>query len=113
MLAPEEKYNTLAREFREDSLKKEDLKFSPELLYEKNNNKKIFISVPNFTIKLKLSDGAKPSYTPERNVPYALREKVDKELDSLEAAGIISKSSTSVWGSPLVVIPKGDGIVSL
>ncbi|GBM00374.1 Uncharacterized protein K02A2.6 [Araneus ventricosus] len=69
--------------------------------------------VPNFTIKLKLHDGAKPSYTPKRNVPYALREKVDKELDSLEATGIISKSITSDWGSPLVVIPKGDGTVRL
>ncbi|GBN50919.1 Uncharacterized protein K02A2.6 [Araneus ventricosus] len=69
--------------------------------------------VPNFTIKLKLRDGAKPSYTPKRNVPYALREKVDKELDSLEAAGIISKSITSDWGSPLVIIPKGDGTVRL
>ncbi|GBM22092.1 Uncharacterized protein K02A2.6, partial [Araneus ventricosus] len=55
----------------------------------------------------------KPSYTPKRNVPYALREKVDKELDSLEAAGIISKSITSDWGSLLVVIPKGDGTVRL
>ncbi|GBN69581.1 hypothetical protein AVEN_38417-1 [Araneus ventricosus] len=69
--------------------------------------------VPNFTIKLKLRDGAKPSYTPKRNVPYALRVKVNKELDSLEAAGIISKSITSDWGSPLVVIPKGDGTVRL
>ncbi|GBN74684.1 hypothetical protein AVEN_220272-1 [Araneus ventricosus] len=72
-----------------------------------------FGCVPNFTIKLKLRDGAKPSYTPKRNVPYALREKVDKELDSLKAAGIISKSITSDWGSPLVVIPKGDGTVRL
>ncbi|GBM77644.1 hypothetical protein AVEN_226036-1 [Araneus ventricosus] len=31
--------------------------------------------VPNFTIKLKLRDRAKPSYIPERNVPYTLREK--------------------------------------
>ncbi|GBM87412.1 Uncharacterized protein K02A2.6 [Araneus ventricosus] len=69
--------------------------------------------VPNFTIKLKLRDGAKPSYTPKRNVPYALRVKVDKELDSLEAAGIISKSIASDWGSPLVVIPKADGTVRL
>ncbi|GBO42466.1 hypothetical protein AVEN_45729-1 [Araneus ventricosus] len=64
-------------------------------------------------MKLKLRDGAKPSYTPEWNVPYALKEKVDKELDYLEAAGIISKSITSDWGSPLVVIPKGDGTVRL
>ncbi|GBM16043.1 Uncharacterized protein K02A2.6 [Araneus ventricosus] len=69
--------------------------------------------VPNFTIKLKVCDGAKPSYTPEQNVPYALMEKVDKEIDSLGAAGIISKSITSGWGSPLVVIPKGNGTVGL
>ncbi|CAL1299051.1 unnamed protein product [Larinioides sclopetarius] len=69
--------------------------------------------VPNFTINLKLRNGAKPSYTPSRNVPYALREQVNKELDSLEAAGIISKSVTSDWGSPLVVIPKRDGTLRL
>ncbi|GBO15598.1 Retrovirus-related Pol polyprotein from transposon 17.6 [Araneus ventricosus] len=64
--------------------------------------------VPNFTVKLKLCDGTKLNYIPKRNVPYALREKVDKELDSLETAGIISKSITIDWGSPLVEIPKGD-----
>ena len=65
-----------------------------------------FGCVPHFTVKLKLRDGVTPIYTPERNVPYTLREKVEKELDDLETAGIISKSITSDWGSPLVVIPK-------
>ncbi|UYV78487.1 K02A2.6-like [Cordylochernes scorpioides] len=69
--------------------------------------------VPDFLITLQLRQGAKPSFTPERNVPYALREKVEKELDTLEAEGIISKAATSDWGSPLVVIPKGDGTVRL
>jgi len=36
-----------------------------------------------------------------------------KELEELESAGIISKISTSDWGSPLVVIPKADGNVRL
>ncbi|UYV65622.1 hypothetical protein LAZ67_3004893 [Cordylochernes scorpioides] len=67
--------------------------------------------VPDFLITLQLRQGEKPSFTPERNVPYALREKVEKELDTLEADGIISKAATSDWGSPLVVIPKGDGTV--
>ncbi|UYV78273.1 K02A2.6-like [Cordylochernes scorpioides] len=58
-------------------------------------------------------EGAKPSFTPERNVPYALQVKVENELDTLEAEGIISKAATSDWGSPLVVIPKGDGTVRL
>ncbi|UYV76293.1 hypothetical protein LAZ67_13003282, partial [Cordylochernes scorpioides] len=69
--------------------------------------------VPDFLIMLQLIQGAKPSFTPERNVPYALREKVEKELDTLEAEGIISKAATSDWGSQLVVIPKGDGTARL
>ncbi|KAI5750744.1 hypothetical protein M8J77_000948 [Diaphorina citri] len=52
-------------------------------------------------------------FTRERDVPYALQERVDKELDSLEADGIITQVAASDWGSPLVVIPKPDGGVRL
>jgi hypothetical protein len=45
-------------------------------------------------------------------VPYDLHDKVNKELDTLESEGIISKVATSDWGSPLV-IPKPDGNVRL
>lgn len=69
--------------------------------------------VPKFEVKLELREGVKPVFTRERNVPYALRERVEKELNSLEAAGIISPVQTSDWGSPLVVIPKPDGGVRL
>lgn len=68
---------------------------------------------PHFVVKLLLRPGANPVFTRERVVPYALRERVNKELDSLEAAGIITPVSTSDWGSPLVVIPKPDGSVRL
>ena len=34
--------------------------------------------------------------------------KIEKEFGDLEAAGIVLKSITSDWGSPLVVIPKVD-----
>lgn len=69
--------------------------------------------VPKFEVKLQLREGVKPSYTREREVPYALREKVERELDTLEAAEIITKCETSDWGSPLVAIPKTDGSVRL
>jgi hypothetical protein len=46
-------------------------------------------------------------------VPCALGDKVNKELDTLEPQGIISKVATRDWGLPLVVIPKPDGNVRL
>ncbi|XP_054713771.1 uncharacterized protein K02A2.6-like [Uloborus diversus] len=69
--------------------------------------------VPNFKVSLQLRDGVKPVFTRERDVPYALRERVNKELDSLEADGVISLVPASDWGSPLVVIPKPNGGVRL
>lgn len=65
----------------------------------------------DFIIKLRLRSIAKLSCKPERNAPYALREKVEKELYVLEADEVISKSIISDCGSPSVVIPKEDGTV--
>ncbi|XP_054282318.1 uncharacterized protein K02A2.6-like [Macrosteles quadrilineatus] len=69
--------------------------------------------VPNFTVSLHLRSGAKPIFNRERNVPHALIDQVNKELDLLEIEGIISPVTSSGWGSPLVVIPKADGSVRL
>lgn len=69
--------------------------------------------IPNLVTSLKLNDGARPVFLKERQVPFALREKVERELDALEKDGIITKVNTSNWGSPLVVIPKPDGNVRL
>lgn len=69
--------------------------------------------VPKFKVTLKLRDKATPIFHRKREIPYALSTQVEKELDSLEAAGIITKIETSDWGSPLVVIPKTDGGVRL
>lgn len=69
--------------------------------------------IPNFTCSLKLRPGAKPVFIKEREIPYAIKAKVERELDELETQGIITKTETSDWGSPLVVIPKSDGGVRL
>lgn len=69
--------------------------------------------VPHYTVSLKLREGATPVFFRERNIPYALTTRVEEELNTLEAEGIITKCETSDWGSPLVVIPKKDGGVRL
>ncbi len=69
--------------------------------------------IPGVKVSLQLRENSKPVFHKERDVPYALRNKVNKELDALEAQGIISKIATSDWGSPLVIVPKPDGNIRL
>lgn len=69
--------------------------------------------VPNYKVSLQLRENATPVYTKERQIPYALTDRVNAELESLEKACIITKIANSDWGSPLVVIPKADGGIRL
>ncbi|KAJ8897894.1 hypothetical protein PR048_003251 [Dryococelus australis] len=69
--------------------------------------------IPNVVVSLKLRKGAQRVFHRERDVPYALMKKVDPELDTLEAQGVLTKVETSDWGSPLVVITKTDWGVCL
>ena len=41
-------------------------------------------------------------------MPYALKQKVEAELDHLEQQGIIKKVKRSSWAAPIVVVPKTD-----
>ena len=64
-------------------------------------------------ISLKLRDGAKPVYRKARPVPFALQAAVDKELDRWVEEGVAEKveaGTFSGWGTPLVPIPKQDGV---
>jgi hypothetical protein len=48
-----------------------------------------------------------------RPVPYALLDRVDKEIDRLEADGIIERVEYASWGTPLVPIVKSDEPIRL
>lgn len=70
--------------------------------------------IPNFTCSLKLREKkAKPVFLKARDVPFALRDKVNTKLDTSEAQGIISKIDCVDWGLSLVVISRPDGSVRL
>ena len=55
-----------------------------------------------------------PGWTPKvmkaRPVPYALRPMVEEQLDNLEKEGVIVKTMTSKWATPIVVVPNKNGI---
>ncbi|KAJ8375474.1 hypothetical protein SKAU_G00060540 [Synaphobranchus kaupii] len=59
--------------------------------------------------KIVLNDGATPRFHKARPVPYAIRQKVEAELDRLEADGILSKVDWSPWATPIVPVAKKSG----
>ena len=63
----------------------------------------------HFKASLHLHPRAKPVFFRPRSIPFAIKEAVEKELEHLEAEGIIEKVDSSEWAAPIVPISKGDG----
>ena len=61
-----------------------------------------------FVASLSIKPDTKPKFFKPRPVPFALREKVEVELDRLESSGVLEKTSYSEWAAPVVVVPKRD-----
>lgn len=64
------------------------------------------------SIKLK-SQNVTPKFFRARPLPFAMKEKVEKELDRLLNLGILEPIDFSVWGTPVVPVLKKDGTVRL
>ena len=54
---------------------------------------------------------ATPIFHKARPVPYALREKIEQDLERLEKAGTIKPVQYSEWATPIVPVMKSDGTV--
>ena len=62
-----------------------------------------------FKASIQVREDAQPIFLNARPVPYALKEKVEQELQRLEEEGIIFKVSHSDRAAPVVSVPKKDG----
>uniref|UniRef100_A0A1A8C840 ribonuclease H n=1 Tax=Nothobranchius kadleci TaxID=1051664 RepID=A0A1A8C840_NOTKA len=65
-------------------------------------------TIRKFKACITVKPDTKPVFRKARPVPYALKEAVEKELNRLEEAGVISKIEHSQWAAPIVVVPKSD-----
>ena len=86
----------------DEVLTKNEILFRPELGKAKGIEAKLY-----------LDPEATPRFCKARPVPYALREKVENELQRLETKGIIEPVQMSDWAAPIVPVLKRDGSVRI
>ena len=67
--------------------------------------------VKDVAAKIHVDATAQPRFYKPRTVPYALRAKVDQELEQLEHAGVIEPVQFSDWAALIVPVLKRDGSV--
>ena len=70
-------------------------------------------TIQGLEAKLYLKEGAKPRFCRARQVPFAIREKVEIEIDRQVALGILEPLKFSEWATPVVPIIKEEGSVRL
>ena len=64
-------------------------------------------------VSLEVDPDKAPHFFKARNVPYAMRSKVDAELDRLLQLNIIVPITHSSWAAPIVPVLKGDGTIRI
>ena len=66
-----------------------------------------------YNAKIHVEQEAVPKFMKARPVAYAMKEKIEKELDRLMSLGILEPIQFSEWASPIVPVLKSDGSVRI
>lgn len=69
--------------------------------------------VAEFEAKLHIKANAKPVAIKHRQVPFALKDRVENELRSLVESGVLVPVMHSNWATPIVVVPKANGAIRI
>ena len=69
--------------------------------------------IKDIKAKFYLKPDSQPKFCRARSVPFALREKVEKELKRLQEAGVIEPVQHSEWATPIVPVVKQDGDIRI
>ncbi len=65
-------------------------------------------TLQGYKAKIHVDPNAQPKFCRARSVPYALREKVEKELARLQEEGSIEPVEMAEWAAPIVPVLKAD-----
>ena len=70
-------------------------------------------TLKGFKATIRVAPAAQPCFCKSRSVPYALKEKIEKELDRLLKQGVIEKINFSEWVASIFPVMKKDGSVRM
>lgn len=70
-------------------------------------------TLKDITATISVKPDATPKFHKARPLPFAMKEKVEKELERLEESGIISPIKHSEWAAPVVPVTKRDNTLRL
>ena len=62
----------------------------------------------DYEARIEVDPGAAPHFCKACTAPYAMREKVEEELDRLVAEGTLESVDYSDWAAPIVAVMKSD-----
>lgn len=65
------------------------------------------------TVNITPKEGSVPKFLKSRSIPFALRERVFKEIDRLVDEGVLVPTTHSDWATPIVPVLKSNGTVRL
>ena len=63
--------------------------------------------------KIFIDKAERPRFFPARQVPFAIRERVEEELERLQSLGVIRPVQFADWAAPIVPVMKRDGRVRI
>ena len=63
--------------------------------------------------KIYVDPAAQPRFHKPQTVPYALKGKIEQELERLEKTGIIEPVQLADWAAPIVPVVKKDGRIRI
>ena len=70
-------------------------------------------TLTGYKAKIHIDPTAIPKYFKARSVPYAMKSKIEDELDRLQKKGIIKPVTFSEWAAPIVPVLKADKFVKI
>ena len=66
-------------------------------------------TVKSVRVTLTVKENTQPKFFRPRTVPFAIKDAIAREIERLEAAGVLEKVDFSQWATPIVPVPKKDG----